>query len=581
MARTNDDVAAMLEEYADLLAITGGEDFKIRVYQKAARSIGAHVPDIAGYDAAELRQITNVGESIAKKVAEYLRSGTVAQLEELRGRIPAGVRALTRIPALGPKRAMVLHQRLGVDSPESLESAIHAGALHGLPGFGAKTEENLLHGIALLRDAGERVQLGVAMPLAEDIVAALRAVGGCHRCGYAGSLRRMKDTIGDIDILATSNRPKVLMSAFVDLPQVIEVILHGDTKTSVRTSQGLQVDLRVVPPDAWGAAMQYFTGAKAHNIRTREIAVHRKLKLSEYGLFDARTDELIVSKTEEEVYERLGLPWIPPTLREDIGEIEAALAGELPDLVTEEDVRGDLHTHTELTDGLASLEEMLAAAAERGYAYYAVTDHGPKLYMQQMTLDKAVAQRERVRELDGTSGIRLLHGVELNIDADGDVDWPPDVLAEFDVCVASVHSFFDLPQDRTTRRLVRAAEHPCVNIIGHPSARLIGRRPPIDADWDKVFEACARSGTAMEINAFPDRLDLSAELIRRARRHGVKFAVDSDSHAVGHLANLRYGIGTAQRGWLTADDVINTWPLDRLTAFLRKEQAFTGAGLSR
>ncbi|MEV0233435.1 DNA polymerase/3'-5' exonuclease PolX [Nonomuraea sp. NPDC050786] len=578
MARTNDDVAAMLEEYADLLAITGGPDFKIRVYQKAARSIGAHVPDIAGYDSAELRQIPNVGESIAEKVAGYLRSGTVPQLEELRGRIPAGVRALTRIPALGPKRAMALHQRLGVDSPESLEAAIHAGALHGLPGFGARTEENLLHGIALLRDAGERVHLGVAMPLAEEIVTALRAVGECHRCGYAGSLRRMKDTIGDIDLLVTSTHPKVLMSAFVGLPQVIEVIVHGDTKTSVRTGQGLQVDLRVVPPDAWGAAMQYFTGAKAHNIRTREIAVHRKLKLSEYGLFDAVTDELIVSKTEEEVYQRLGLPWIPPTLREDIGEIEAALAGQLPDLVTEEDVRGDLHTHTELTDGHASLEEMVAAAAGRGYAYYAVTDHGPKLYMQRMTLEKALAQRERVRELDGTGGLRLLHGVELNIDPDGDVDWPPDVLAGFDVCVASVHSHFELPQDRTTRRLVRAAEHPCVNIIGHPSARLIGRRPPIDADWDEVFRACARSGTALEINAFPDRLDLAAELIRRARRYGVKFAVDSDSHAVGHLANLRYGIGTAQRGWLTADDVINTWPLDRLTAFLRKKQP---AGVSR
>ncbi|WP_188189849.1 DNA polymerase/3'-5' exonuclease PolX [Nonomuraea sp. SYSU D8015] len=572
MARTNDDVAAVLEEYADLLAITGHEDFKIRVYQKAARSIGAYPDDIAGYDAAALRRIPNVGESIAAKVAEYLRSGTMAKLEELRGRIPAGVRALTHIPALGPKRAMVLHERLGVDSPASLESAIAAGALRGLPGFGPKTEENLLHGIALLRDSGQRVHLGVAMPLAEDIVAALEAVRGCRRCGYAGSLRRMKDTIGDIDVLATSDRPRVLMDAFVGLSQVTEVIVRGDKKTSLRTGQGLQVDLRVVPPDAWGAAVQYFTGSKAHNIRTREIAQHHKLKLSEYGLFDAVTEEKIVSRTEEEVYQRLGLPWIPPTLREDTGEIEAALAGALPDLVTEADVRGDLHTHTDLTDGHASLEDMVAAAAARGYAYYAVTDHGPNLYMQQMTLGKAVAQRERLRELDGAYGPRLLHGIELNIDPDGEVDWPPDVLAGFDVCVASVHSHFDLPRDRMTGRLVRAAKNPHVSIIGHPSARLIGRRPPIDADWDEVFRACARSGTALEINAFPDRLDLAAELIRRARPYGVKFAVDSDSHAVGHLANLRYGIGTAQRGWLTADDVINTWPLDRLTAFLRKNR---------
>ncbi|TMS00615.1 DNA polymerase/3'-5' exonuclease PolX [Nonomuraea basaltis] len=572
MARTNDDVAAVLEEYADLLAITGHEDFKIRVYQKAARSIGAYPDDIAGYDAGALRQIPNVGESIAAKVAEYLSSGTMTKLEELRGRVPAGVRALTHIPTLGPKRAMELHRHLGVDSPERLEAAIQAGALHGLPGFGPKTEENLLHGIALMRDAGERVHLGVAMPLAEDVVAALQAVHGCRRCDYAGSLRRMKDTIGDIDVLATSNRPRVLMDAFAGLPQVSEVIVRGDKKTSVRTVQGLQVDLRVVPPDAWGAAMQYFTGAKAHNIRTREIALHHKLKLSEYGVFDAVTEEKIVSKTEEEVYRRLGLPWIPPTLREDTGEIEAALAGELPELVTEADVRGDLHTHTDLTDGHAPLEDMVAAAAERGYAYYAVTDHGPDLYMQQMTLDKATAQRERLRRLDGTAGLRLLHGIELNIDPDGEVDWPPDVLADFDLCVASVHSHFDLPRAKTTRRLVRAARNPRVNIIGHPSARLIGRRPPIDADWDQVFQACARSGTALEINAFPDRLDLAAELIRRARSYGVRFAVDSDAHAIGHLANIRYGIGTAQRGWLTAEDVINTWPLDRLTAFLRKNR---------
>ncbi|MGP3912571.1 DNA polymerase/3'-5' exonuclease PolX [Nonomuraea sp. 10N515B] len=570
MARTNDDVAAVLEEYADLLAITGHEDFKVRVYQKAARSVGAYPDDIAGYDAGALRRIPNVGESIAAKVAEYLRSGTMPKLEELRTRIPAGVRALTHIPALGPKRAMVLHESLGVDSPESLESAITAGALRDLPGFGAKTEENLLHGIALLREAGRRVHIGVAMPLAEDIVAALQDVGGCRRCGYAGSLRRMKDTIGDIDVLATSNRPKVLMDAFAGLPCVTEVIVRGDKKTSLRTDQGLQVDLRVVPPDAWGAAVQYFTGAKAHNIRTREIAQHHKLKLSEYGLFDAVTDEKIVSRTEEEVYQRLGLPWIPPTLREDTGEIEVALAGDLPELVTEEDLRGDLHTHTDLTDGHASLEDMVAAAAARGYAYYAVTDHGPDLYMQRMTLDKALAQRERLRALEGTSGLRLLHGVELNIGPDGQVDWPSDVLAGFDVCVASVHSHFDLPRAKMTRRLVRAARNPHVHIIGHPSARLIGHRPPIEVDWDQVFQACARSGTALEINAFPDRLDLAADLIRQAHGYGVKFAVDSDSHAVGHLANMRYGIGTAQRGWLTAEDVINTWPWDRLTAFLHK-----------
>jgi DNA polymerase (family 10) len=402
-------------------------------------------------------------------------------------------------------------------------------------------------------------------------------VTGCKRCSYAGSLRRVRETIGDIDILVAAGKAEPIMRAFTELPYVSEVIAHGAKKTSIRTDRGLQVDLRVVPPDSWGAAMQYFTGSKAHNIRTREIAVRQKLKLSEYGLFDTETGKKIVSETEEDVYARLGLPWIPPTLREDRGEIEAGLRGELPDLIQEKDIRGDLHTHTDLTDGLAPLEEMVAAAAERGYAYYAVTDHGPDMAMQRMTDERILAQRERVRELDGEygkrgkrSGMRVLHGAELNIGPDGDVDWPQEFLAGFDLCVASVHSHFNQGREALTRRIVRACENPHVHIIGHPTTRLIGKRPGIDVDLDAVFAACARTGTAMEINSHPDRLDLRDEDILRARRHGVKFAVDSDAHAVPHLANLRYGVGTAQRGWLTKDDVINTWPLTRLRRFLNK-----------
>jgi DNA polymerase (family 10) len=323
--------------------------------------------------------------------------------------------------------------------------------------------------------------------------------------------------------------------------------------------------------------LQYFTGSKGHNIRTREIAVRAGLKLSEYGLFHADTNELIVSETEEEVYERLGLPWIPPTLREDRGEIEAALRGELPQLITEKDLRGDLHTHSNLSsDGVASLAEMVEAAGLRGYDYFAVTDHAPNLFMQRMTDEKMLAQREQIRELaaergrSGPAGMRILHGTELNIGPDGEVDWPPEFLAGFDVCVASVHSHFNQSRAELTRRVVRACENPYVNIIGHPTTRLIGRRPPIDLDLDEVFDAAARTGTALELNAFPDRLDLSAENISRARRYGVKFAIDSDAHAIGHLAVMRYGVGTAQRGWLTPDDVINTWPLRRLREFLRK-----------
>ncbi|MDI3406955.1 DNA polymerase/3'-5' exonuclease PolX [Streptomyces cavernicola] len=576
MTRSNEEVAELFREYADLISITGGEAYRARVYEKAARSIGGHHTDVSTLDVKGLRDIPNVGKSIAEKTVEYCRSGSVAAVEELRAKIPAGVRRLTAIPMLGPKKAFHLYEELGISSVEELADAIHDERLRDLKGFGPKTEENLLHGIELLRSSAERVLLDTATDLADDIVTELSKVTGCRRCTHAGSLRRFRETIGDIDVLAAAETSAPLMRAFTELPYVSEVIVHGSKKTSIRTTKGLQVDLRVVPPDSWGAALQYFTGSKAHNIRTRELAVHQKLKLSEYGLFDAESDEKIVSETEEEVYARLGLPWIPPTLREDRGEIEAGLHDELPELVEEQDIRGDLHTHTDLTDGLAPLEEMVAAAAERGYAYYAITDHGPDLVMQRMTDERMLAQRDRVRELDGAyrgrggRGLRLLHGVELNIDPDGEVDWPEEFLAGFDLCVASVHSHFNQGRAALTRRIVRACENPYVNVIGHPTTRVIGKRPPVDADLDEIFAACARTGTALEINGHPARLDLRDEDILRARRHGVKFAVDSDAHSVLHLANMRYGVGMAQRGWLTKDDVINTWPRTRLQRFLRK-----------
>ncbi|MFI0353733.1 DNA polymerase/3'-5' exonuclease PolX [Actinomadura sp. 9N407] len=571
MARANDEAAALVQELADLLSITGGDAFKIRAYEKAARAVAGHPDDIAEMDLAGLRAIPTVGDAIAKKLLDYNTSGTIRQVEELRAQIPAGVRALTSIPTLGPKKALTLYEELGISSVTELAGAIGEGRLKGLKGFGAKTEQNILHGIELMEQSGERVLLDAASDLAEEIVAALSAVTGCERCTYAGSLRRMRETIGDIDVLVAATEPRPIMDAFTALPFVAEVIASGDKKTSIRTAKSLQVDLRVVPPESWGAALQYFTGSQAHNIRTREIAVRAGLKLSEYGLFDAESGALIVSETEEEVYARLGLPWIPPVLREDQGEIEAALKGALPRLVTVEDLRGDLHSHTDLTDGIATLEEMVAAAEARGLDYYAITDHAPNLFMQRMTDEKMLAQREQVRALQKEHpGLTLLHGTELNIDPDGGVDWDAEFLSGFDVCVASIHSHFTQDQAAMTRRLVRACENPHVHVIGHPTARSIGRRRPVDADWDEVFRTAARTGTAMEIDSFPDRLDLPADLIRRALHHGVKFSVDTDAHSLGHHRNIRYGVGTAQRGWLTPDDVINTWPLDRLRAFLKK-----------
>ncbi|HEX2824277.1 MAG TPA: DNA polymerase/3'-5' exonuclease PolX [Streptosporangiaceae bacterium] len=568
MAWLNEEIAARLREYAELTQITGGDAFRARNYEKAARSVRGWGEDIGQLDARALRAIPGVGASIAAKIAEYRDTGSIKALDELRAQIPPGVLELTRVPGLGPKRALQLSRDLGVQSVDELAAAIKAGRLDGLAGFGAKSEERIASGIEVYRQGRERVLLDVASHLATTMVAALAAVPGTQRCTYAGSLRRMRETIGDVDILAAAGDSAPLMAAFIAQPEVAGVIASGPTKTSIRTASGLQVDLRVVPLDAWGAALQYFTGSTAHNVAVRQIAVRKKLRLSEYGLFEVETGQLIVSRTEEEVYARLGLAWVPPAMREDRGEIEAASQGEIPRLVRENDLKGDLHTHTNLTDGVASLQDMVAAAVRRGYEYYAITDHAPDLFMQRMTDEKMLAQRDRVRALDADA--ELLHGTELNIGPDGSVDWDEDFLAGFDLCVASVHSHFDQPRAEMTRRFITACENPRVNVIGHPTARRIGRRPPVDVDFGELFRACARTGTALEINASPQRLDLPSDHIRAARDAGVKFAIDSDAHAVSDLANMPYGVGTAQRGWLTPDDVINTWPLDRLRAFLAK-----------
>lgn len=571
MPKTNELVEAILLEFSDLLSIASTDPFKPRAYEKAARAIGGYAGDMAGMDLKQILTIPSVGRSIGEKVHEFLTTGAIADLEALRAEIPAGVRDMMAIPGLGPKKAMLLHGELGIDSVEALLAAIDAGNLRGLKGFGAKTEENIRKGIERLHEAGGRVLVNVAMGAAESMLAEISRLPGVLRSSYAGSLRRMSETIGDVDLLVASEEPQPIMDAFVALPDVRQVLAHGDTKSSVVIASGLQIDLRVVPPEVWGAALIYFTGSKAHNIRLREMAVRAGLKLSEYGLFDAASGDLITAATEEDVYARLGLPWISPLLREDRGEVDAALEGRSPVLLALADIRGDLHTHTDLTDGTAPLEDMLDAAAAKGYAYYAVTDHAPDLAMQRMTDAKMRTQRKRIDGLRSRyPGMDILHGSELNIGPDGSVDWGPDFLSTLDVCVASIHSHFNQPKDEMTRRLIRAIENPYVHIIGHATTRLINRRPEIEFDHEEVFKAAARCGTAFEINAFPDRLDLRDEYILWARRLGVRFAVNTDSHATGHLDVMRYGVATAGRGWLGPDDVINAWPLDRLRTFLSK-----------
>ncbi len=483
MPRANDEVADLLTEYADLLQLTGGDAFRARNYEKAAKSIAGYSGDVGDLDEAGLQKIPGVGKSIATKIASYRETGTISQLDELRAKIPDGVRAMTKIPALGPKRAFQLYTDLGISSVDELEAAIEQGRLRDLRGFGAKSEEKIFRGIEIARSVGQRVPVNVATEIADRIVAVIGAQPGCEACEHAGSLRRFRETIGDVDILAAASDSGPLMQALVDLPEVVSVVARGDTKTSVRISTehagragSIQVDLRVVPADCWGAALQYFTGSQAHNVAVREIAVRKKLKLSEYGLFDAESGDLIVSATEAEVYRQLGLDWVPPPMREHNGEVRAALRHELPELVQVSDIQGDLHSHTSLTDGVGTLEEMVTAARARGYAYFAITDHAPNLFMQRMTLDKMLEQREQVRRLesklgaDGGQPISLLHGTELNIAPDGSVDWPSDILAGFDICVASVHSHFDQPKAEMTRRFIRACENPQVHVIGHPTA---------------------------------------------------------------------------------------------------------------
>src|SRR5262249_36439237 len=529
MPRANEVVAALLQEYADLLQISGGDPFRARNYEKAAKSVAGYSGDVDLMDEVTLRQIQGVGTSIATKIVEYQQTGTIAALEELRAGVPDGVREMTKIPALGPKRAFQLYHELGISSVSELSAAIDEGRLRDLRGFGSKSEEKLRHGIELSRSLGQRMPLNVASDVAERIIAQISALPGCERCEAAGSLRRFAETIGDVDILAASTDSGPLMRALVELPAVTDVVAQGEAKTSVRISTGhpaqggsIQVDPRVVPLECWGAALQFFTGSQAHNVAIREIAVRQKLKLSEYGLFDVESGDRIVSATEEEVYQRLAMAWVPPPLRENTGEVQAALRDTLPALVQTSDIRGDLHNHPNPTHRARTLDEMVTAARSRGYEYFAVTDHAPNLFMQRMTIEKMLEQRDQLRALqsgmagDGDRGMTLLHGTELNIGADGTVDWPEEILADFDVRVASVHSHFDQPRAEMTRRFLCACENPAVNIIGHPSARRIGKRPSVDVDWGELFRACAATGTALEINCHPERLDLPSDHIRAA-----------------------------------------------------------------
>ena len=574
MPRTNEEVEELLAEWGELLQLTGADAFRVRAYEKAARSVGGYSKDLRDLDQVDILKIPSVGKNMAERIGEYLNTGTMHELEDLREQVPGGLREMLRIPGLGPKKAVLVHETLGISTTEELAEAARAGRLRSIKGLGPKTEENLLRSIQNVREQGGRILVDSALDAAQAAIDELRQATGIAEIAYAGSLRRLRDTIGDIDILCAADDAGPVMEAFVAMSQVKDVLAHGETKTSIVTSSGLQIDLRVVPPDAWGAALIYFTGSKAHNIHIREIAVKKGWKLSEWGLFKADTGKMIAARTEEEVYDALGLPWFPPTMREDTGEIEAALRDELPTPVDRRDIRGDLHSHTDLTDGLAPAEEMLDAAAAAGYAYYAVTDHAENLSMTGMTRNKVLAQRKKLLGLQKKyAKMTILHGCELNIAKDGSVDYDDHFLEGFDVLVASVHSLFRLSRDEQTARVIHAMENPFVNVIGHPTGRMIGRREPIDVDFEAICDAAVRTGTALEVNSFPDRLDLRDEHVRWAVERGVTLSIDTDSHAPKHLDNIRFGIGTAQRGWARKADVLNARTLKQVQAFVAKKRA--------
>ena len=567
---TNREVAEILRQIADMLEIKGEVIYKAMAYRRAADNIlnlGRDINEV--WREGKLREIPGVGKSLAEKLDELLRTGRLEYYEQLKEEIPPGVVAMLAIPEVGPKTAKLLFEKLGLTSVAEVERAAREGKLRTLPGLGEKSERKILAGIEALHRRSERIPLGTAWPVAQEILAALRQVRGVVQAEAAGSLRRMRATVGDIDLLVASADPEPVMDRFVSLPLVAEVSLRGPTKCTVILQNGLQVDLRVLPPERYGSLLQYFTGSKDHNVALRELALKQGLSLSEYGF--KRDGEEILCPREEDVYHTLGLEWIPPELRENRGEIEAAGRGQLPKLVELGDIQGDLHVHTNWSDGAASLEEMARAARARGYRYLVISDHTKSLGVARgLTPERLRQQRAEIERLNATfSDFRVLQGAEVEIKADGSLDFPDEVLAELDVVIASVHSGLRQERERITARLISAMRNPHVDIIGHPSGRILGQREASAVDMDELLRVAAETGTCLEVNAQPDRLDLDDVHIRRAIEMGVKLAINTDAHGVGGLEVMRYGVATARRGWAEAKDVINTRPLEELLRLIK------------
>ena len=574
----NKELADIFDKWADILEFKGDNPYHYRAYRNAARLIRDLSEDIEVLaKEGKLSELPGIGKRLQAKIEEFLKTGKIAEFEKLRAQVPDTIFALLDIPGVGPKTVKLLYDELGVRSVEDLKRAIEKGELLKLPGFGEKKVEKIKRGIELYQQSGGRILLGVALPIAERIVEELKKCPAVERVSICGSLRRMKETIGDIDILASGEDNLEIIEAFVNLPGVVEILWKGTKKATVIVEEGEQVDLRVSEPDSYGAALQYFTGSKAHNIHLRKICIKLGYKLNEYGLF--KGDKKIAGRTEEEIYAALGMDTPPPEIREDRGEIEAALEHRLPSLVGYDELKGDLHIHSNWSDGVSTIEDYVKAALKMGYTYIAITDHSKSLKVAGGLTEEELLRRnyeiDRLNE-KYAGKIKILKGSEVDILPDGTLDYPDEILAQLDFVVAAIHSRF---KHDNTERLIKAMNNPYVNAIAHPTGRIIGQREPYPLDLERVIKTAVETGTALEVNSYYNRLDLKDTHCRLAVKMGAKLVISTDSHHTGHMWMIKLGIGTARRGWVEGKDVINTRSLSGLEEFVReKREKFGVAG---
>ncbi len=573
MAATNDQIAELFENMGALLEMKGDSIFKIRAYQRAARTIEQLPSPLAQAveNGENLTKIPGVGKAISEKIAEFIGTGQVAAYQRLLDELPPGVLELKNIPGIGPKTAMAIGQELGINTVEGVAEAAADGRLAALPRMGERAAASILRNIKASQSRGSRTPIGQALPLAEEVISALRE--RCPDIGPlfpAGSLRRWEETIGDIDLVGTAPDPESVGDALVSLPMVKDVLVHGPKKTSVVVESGMQIDLRIGEPGSFGALLQYFTGSQQHNIRLRDFAIRQGLSLNEYGITNTETGQVEEFADEESFYARLGLPWMPPELRTGVYEVDAGLEDRLPSLVEESDLKGDLHLHSEWSDGNDPIELMVEAAAAQGYEYMALTDHSAGLGVANgLSNERLESQIELLRSMQESYDITILCGSEVDIRANGEMDYPDEILAQLDVVVASVHSAMGQDQATMTARMIKAMEHPSVTIIGHLTTRLLGQREPVEFDLEAVLQAARDTGTALEINASPERLDLKDTHAYRARELGVPLVINTDSHDHTHLDKRRFGVAVARRAWCRPEDILNTMSREGFLEFIR------------